>query len=74
MRRFYFRLSREERELAAAEAKPRNVEIWKPRTQEIEMSVGDEKEQRFYFLPCRGEEEERHYQLPPPQRERAEAA
>ena len=29
------------------------------RKQEIEMSVGDEKEQRFYFLPCREEERRR---------------
>ena len=35
-----------------------NLEMLRSRHREIEMS-GDEKEQRFYFLPCREEERRR---------------
>ena len=35
-----------------------NLEMLRSGNRETKMSVGDEKEQRFYFLPCREEEEE----------------
>ena len=58
MRSFYFLPAREEERDIKETWEQLNLKMLRSGNRETKISVGDEKEQRFYFLPCREEEEE----------------
>ena len=58
MRSFYFLPAREEERDIKETWEQLNLKMLRSGNRETKMAVGDEKEQRFYFLPCREEEEE----------------